>query len=366
MTEGVQDGAAPPRKTVPICAIGASAGGVGALRRLFSELPDDLGLAYIVILHLSPDHPSAMAEILAACTDMSVHQVTDTPELSPNCVYVIPPDRELVIEGDSVTAREFTEPRGHRAPVDMFFRSVAKARGDGMAVILSGSGADGSNGVRAMHESGGVVFAQDPGDAEFAAMPQNAIATGVVNFTGTIETLVERIVEVARSKEAVRSLDVDEAANDLRRIVGFLRARTGHDFSSYKRATVMRRVLRRMQVARVGSLGEYADYVQNTPEEAHELFDDLLISVTQFFRDEAAFDTFASKVAGPLFEEAGPEGIRAWCVGCATGEEAYSLAMVLQEEAERRKEKIQIQVFASDLDEGALGTAREGRYPKSI
>lgn len=351
---------------VPICAIGASAGGVGALRSLFRQLPDDLGLAYVVIVHLSPEHPSAMAQILSACTEMPVYQVTDTPELKGNCVYVIPPDRELVIEGDSVTAKEFSEPRGHRAPVDTFFRSVASARGDGMAVVLSGSGADGSIGVRAIQEEGGVVFAQEPAEAEFPAMPQNAIATGFVSFIAPISNLAKRIAEVARSKQAVRSLDEDAAANDLRRIVGFLRARTGHDFSSYKRATVMRRVLRRMQVCRITSLEEYGKYVRDTPEEANELFGDLLISVTQFFRDEAAFDILASKAIAPLLDAVEEDGIRVWSVGCATGEEAYSLAIVMLEQAERQKLKVPIQIFASDLDQGALGTAREGRYPRSI
>ncbi len=356
----------PTKAYVPICAIGASAGGVHALRSLFRLLPDDLGLAYVVIVHLAPEHPSALAEVLSTCTKMDVLQVTDTPELRPNCIYVIPPDRELVIEGDNVHARAFTEPRGRRAPVDVFFRSIAAARGDGMAVVLSGAGADGSNGVRAIQEAGGVVFAQEPAEAEFSAMPQNAIATGVVSFIAPIAHLAERIAEVARSKEAVRSLDEEGAANDLRRIVGFLHARTGHDFSSYKRATVMRRVLRRMQVCRMSSAAEYAEYVRTTPEEAHDLFDDLLISVTQFFRDETAFEPLASKVIRPLLEAAGEDGVRAWSVGCATGEEAYSLALLFLEEAERRKVKTPIQIFASDLDEGALGTAREGRYPRSI
>ena len=351
---------------VPICAIGASAGGVHALRSLFQQLPDDLGLAYVVIVHLAPEHPSALAEILSACTTMDVHQVTNSPELRPNCIYVIPPDRELVIEGDNVHAREFTEPRGRRAPIDVFFRSIAAARGDGMAVVLSGAGDDGSNGVRAIQEAGGVVFAQEPSEAEFSAMPQNAIATGVVSFIAPIARLAERMAEVAKSKEAVRSLDEDGAANDLRRIVGFLRARTGHDFSSYKRATVMRRVLRRMQVCRISNPAEYAELVRSTPEEAHELFDDLLISVTQFFRDDAAHEALAAKAVGQIIEEADDEGVRAWSVGCATGEEAYSLAILFLEEAERRKVSVPIQIFASDLDEGALGTGREGRYPRSI
>jgi two-component system, chemotaxis family, CheB/CheR fusion protein len=348
---------------VPICGIGASAGGVQALRSFFRQIPDDLGLAYVVIVHLSPEHPSMMSEILATCTKMAVRQVNDAPQLRPNCVYVIAPDRELVIDGDNVTAREFTEPRGARAPIDMFFRSIAAGRGDGLAVILSGAGADGSLGVRAAQEAGGVVFAQDPSEAEFPMMPQNAIATGVVSFIAPISELVERIAEVSRSKEAVRSLDADVAANDLRRIVTFLRGRTGHDFSSYKRATVKRRVLRRMQVCRVASLAAYAEIVRDTPEEAQELFNDLLISVTMFFRDAPAFEVLAEKVIAPLFDEPPDEGIRAWVAGCATGEEAYSLAIVMLEEAQRRKVQVPIQIFASDLDQGALGTAREGRYP---
>lgn len=353
---------------IPICAIGASAGGVKALRHLFAQLPGDLGLAYVIIVHLSPEHPSVLAQIIGDCTEMPVHQVKDTPKLCADHVYVIAPDEELVIEGDNVHARAFTEPRGRRAPVDVFFRSVATARGDGMAVILSGAGADGSSGVRAIQEAGGVVFAQEPSEAEFSAMPQNAIATGVVSFIAPISTLAERIAEVARSKEAVRSLDQDDTSNDLRRIVAFLRARTGHDFSSYKRATVMRRVLRRMQVCRITDLREYGEYVRTAPEEAQELFGDLLISVTQFFRDEEHFRALTAKVISTLVEDASnsQQDVRIWSVGCATGEEAYSLAILLLEVAERMKVRPQIQVFASDLDEGALGTAREGRYPKSI
>jgi two-component system, chemotaxis family, CheB/CheR fusion protein len=366
MTGSVENTIPSTVQTVPICAIGASAGGVTALRSLFGCLPSDLGLAYVVILHLSPEHPSVMAEILSASTTMRVHQVNDTSTLRPNCVYVIPPDRELVIQDNNVHARPFSEPRGRRAAIDMFFRSVAAARGDGMAVVLSGSGSDGSLGVKAIYEGGGVVFVQEPTSAEFPMMPQNAIATGVASFIGPLERLAERIGDVARSKEAVRSLDADGAANDLRRVVRFLHARTGHDFSNYKRATVMRRVARRMQVCRLKSIGEYADYLRDTPEEAQELFSDLLISVTMFFRDEATFDVLAKQAIAPLFDNVRDEGIRAWVVGCATGEEAYSVAILMLEEAARRRVAVPIQIFASDLDDGALATAREGRYPRSI
>ncbi len=357
------------QKFVPVCAIGASAGGVPALQNLFRQLPTDLGLAYVVIVHLSPDEPSSLSEILSVCTRMPVHQIEDTPTLKPDCVFVIPPDRELIIDGDSVSARPFTEPRGQRAPIDMFFRSVAAARGDGVAVVLSGAGADGAVGVAAIKEAGGVIMVQEPAEASFNSMPQNAIATGAADFVAPIARLAERLGEVARSKEAVRSLDMDGAANDLRRIVALLRARTGHDFSAYKRATVMRRVVRRMQVCRTDTLAAYADYLLTTPEEAQNLFSDLLISVTMFFRDEQAFDALARQVIKPLFDAFDPESdesIRVWVVGCATGEEAYSIAILLHEEMARQRVKVPIQIFATDLDEGALGTAREGRYPRAI
>lgn len=350
----------------PICGIGASAGGVKALQALLQDIPDDLGLAYVVILHLAPDQPSAMSDILSKVTEMPVHQVQDTLQIRPNCVYVIPPDRELVIEGDNIHARPFTEPRGRCAPIDMLFRSVAESRGDGLAVVLTGAGSDGALGVSAIKEGGGVVFVQDPAEAEFPSMPQNAISTGHADFIAPVAGLADLITEVARSKEAVRSLDAGGAANDLRRIVSFLHARTGHDFSSYKRATVMRRVLRRMQVRRVVSLREYAGFLQETPEEASELFRDMLISVTQFFRDPAAFQVLAKEAIGPLFEDVHDEGLRCWVPGCATGEEAYSLAMLLAEEAEQRKLTVPVQIFATDLDEGALATARAGLYPRAI
>ncbi len=300
---------------------------------------------------------------------MPVLQIDDGPTLKPNCVFVIPPDRELVIEGDSVTARPFTEPRGRRAPIDMFFRSVAAGRGDGVAVVPSGAGSDGTLGLRAVKEAGGGVMVQESAEAAFRSMPQNAIATGDADFVAPLARLAERLAEVARSKEAVRALDVDGSANDLRRIVAFLRARTGHDFSSYKRATVMRHVVRRMQVCRTNTLEAYADYLLTMPEETKELFSDLLISVTMFFRDPGAFAALERLVVGPLFNEMDPEaetGLRAWVVGCATGEEAYSLAILLHEDAARRKLHPQIQIFATDLDDGALATAREGRYPRTI
>jgi two-component system CheB/CheR fusion protein len=350
----------------PICAIGTSAGGVEALQKFFQLVPTDLGLAYVAILHLAPDQPSVLGEILSACTRMPVVQVTDSEILRPNAVFVIPPDRELVINGQHIKARPFKEPRGRRAPIDVFFRSIAAGRGDGIAVVLTGAGSDGAVGVRAIKEGGGVVFVQEPSEAGFPGMPMNAIATGDADFVAPLSGLVERVVEVARSKEAVRSLDAEGAAHDLRRIISFLRARTGHDFSSYKRATVMRRVMRRLQICRLQSLEAYIEYLLKTPEEAHELFSDLLISVTAFFRDAASFDALRRKVIERLFENLAEEGLRAWVVGCATGEEAYSLAILMLEAAAERNVEPRLQIFATDLDEGALATARAGHFPRSI
>ncbi len=211
-----------------------------------------------------------------------------------------------------------------------------------------------------------MIIVQDPRDAEFPSMPQSAIATGLVDFIAPLAGLAERIAETARSKEAVRSLDGDKAANQVRRIVNFLHARTGHDFSAYKRATVMRRIARRMQVKGVKDLESYRKLLQEEPEEASELFEDMLISVTQFFRDRESFEALARDAIAPLFDDLEPDGVRAWVAGCATGEEAYSLAILMREEMERRKIHVPVQIFATDLDQGALATAREGLYPEAI
>ena len=280
---------------------------------------------------------------------------------------MIAPDRELVIDGNKIRARPFKEPRGQRAPIDMFFRSIAAGRGDGIAVVLSGAGADGAVGVRKVKESGGVILVQDPAEAEFAMMPRSAIATGAADFVAPVEELTQRIAETLQSKRALARTEEEETEGQIARILGYLRTRTGHDFASYKSATVRRRVGRRMQVTRQTSLAGYAAYLNETPEEAQQLFGDLLISVTSFFRDRESFDYLAKHVIPALFDGAGEDDpIRVWSVGCATGEEAYSLAILMLEEAERRGAYPNIQIFASDLDDGALGTAREGRYPRAI
>ena len=350
-----------------ICAIGASAGCVRALQDFFSAIDDDLGLSYVIVTHLSRDDQSQLNEILGGRTRMSVEQVERSLKLRPNCAYVIAPDRELVIDGDNLAARPVTEPRSKRARTDRFFRSVAAARGDGLAVVLSGTGSDGALGVRAVKEAGSVIFVQDPDEAEYPAMPQSAIATRIVDFIAPVPALVQRIAEVVRSRKAVRQLNEKDAEQGLRKIIHLLLGTTRHDFSHCERTVLMRQVARRMQVSRHDSIGSYVHYLHSKPEEVQALLADLMISVRSFFRERDAFGALARRAIQPIFKELGENaGVRVWIIGCATGEEAYSVALLLLEEAARSNFHGPIQIFASDLDEKAIAVAREGRYPKAI
>ncbi len=349
-----------------IVGVGASAGGVEAVGRLLEALPAETGAAWVVVLHLAPEVRSQLAAILGNKSRMPVVQVTDESELKADCVYVIPPDRQLEISDNHIAALPFEEPRGHRAPIDSFFRSLARQHGDGFAVILTGGGSDGAVGVKAVKESGGIILVQDPAEAQHASMPMAAIATEVADFVLPVKQLAERLMELIKVKNQVADgRKAIEEEENLRRILAHLRVRTGHDFSHYKRSTVMRRLQRRMQVTRKENFEEYFSYLRDHVEEAQALLADLLISVTTFFRDPKAFEALAQKVIPHLFRgEHNP--IRVWVAGCATGEEAYSIAMLLMEEASKHELRPEIQVFGSDMDSRALNIAREGRYPTAI
>jgi two-component system CheB/CheR fusion protein len=351
-----------------IVAIGASAGGVSALQSFFAELPANTGAAFVVVVHLDPKHRSELAHIISAKTKMPVVQVAGREPLAANSVYVIPPGLRLQLVDHEISAVEFDEPRGQRSPIDQFFRSVAEQLGDGFAVILSGAGSDGAIGVRAVKESGGIILVQDPAEAEYASMPHSAIATGAADFVLPVRELSKRLADLIRIKEIVTVPDIRNFDEDLlRRVIDHLRERTGHDFWKYKRSTVLRRLARRMQVTRADDLKQYYEIMHDDAEEAQALLSDLLISVTTFFRDSAAFELIAKDVVPQLFKDkAQDEAIRLWISGCATGEEAYSFAMLLLEEAARQQVRPQIQIFGSDLDARALAFAREGRYPAAI
>jgi two-component system, chemotaxis family, CheB/CheR fusion protein len=352
-----------------VVGIGASAGGVQALQTLFEALPDKTGAAFAVVVHLDPRIRSELAGILAARTRMPVMQVGEPERLQADHVYVIPPDRRLQITDHEIAAVEFDEPRGRRAPIDLFFRSLAEQHGDGCAVILTGAGSDGTVGVKAVKESGGIILVQDPNEAEYPSMPRSAIATGIADFVLPVREIAARLVELVQEKRE-NGAQAQAGAFDeelLRRILGHVRARTGHDFSKYKRPTVLRRVARRMQVTRADDPQHYYDLLRDKPDEAQALLGDLLISVTTFFRDSEAFEALKVQVLPQVFQGKSPEEtIRVWVAGCATGEEAYTVAMLLLEEASRHQLHPAIQVFASDLDHRALAIAREGRFPAAI
>jgi two-component system CheB/CheR fusion protein len=350
----------------PIVAVGASAGGIQALQRFFAALPDRTGAAFVVVIHLDPQHHSELAAILGQRTRMSVVEVRGTVRLRADSVYVIPPDKQLQVVDHEITAVQFDEPRGKRSPIDLLFRSVAERLGDGFAVVLSGAGSDGAVGVRAVREAGGIILVQDPNEAEYSSMPRSAISTGVADFVLPVNDLAARLVDLIRVRQsAAEEPKIDEES--LPRILAHLRVRTGHDFSKYKRSTVVRRIARRMQVTRTEDLGAYYDVLREQAEEAQALLSDLLISVTTFFRDGDVFDALAKGVIPQLFHDKGPnDSVRALVSGCATGEEAYSIAMLLLEETLRHEFRPTIQVFGSDLDSRALAIAREGRYPAAI
>jgi two-component system, chemotaxis family, CheB/CheR fusion protein len=363
---------------VPVCGIGASAGGLEALQKFFGALPDDLGLAYVVILHLAPDRKSDLPAIIARWTRMPVIQVGDhdRAKLDANHVYVIAPDRKLEITDTSIGASKFEQARGQRAAIDLFFRSLAASHSDGFAVVLSGSGSDGALGARAVKEGGGLVLVQDPSEASHDDMPRAVIATGVADIVLPVRDLVARLAELVRSKESIVSVvraaeETVQSDRDqekaLRGIFDLLREQTNHDFSKYKRNTVLRRLARRMQLCHQVTIADYLQYLRTHKTEIQQLFDDLLISVTSFFRDPESWEALQSLVVHPLVEHTDPdEQIRAWVPGCSTGEEAYSLAILFHEEFERRGIQRDLIIFASDVDESALAVAREGRYPNTI
>ncbi len=365
-------------RTVPVCGIGASAGGIEALQQLFGALGTDLGLAYVVVLHLAPDHRSELPSILGRSTLMPISQVGDHEhtELEANHVYVIPPDRQLVITDNSIGAAPFDRPRGERNTIDLFFRSLAASHGDGFAIVLSGSGSDGAAGAKAVKEQGGLVLVQDPREAAHSSMPRATIDTGAADMVLPIRDLATALADLARGRLEI--VPVLHAASDrapmaadealaLTAVLELLKRRTGHDFSHYKRTTLLRRLGRRMQLTRQVTIRDYLEHLRAEPDEAAALLDDFLISVTTFFRDPEAWQALGERVLAPLVEGATTdEPLRAWVPGCATGEEAYTLAMLFLEQFERCGLPPNVLIFASDMDDNAISVARQGRYSRAI
>ena len=352
-----------------VVGLGASAGGIEALERFFRALPDAPGAAFVVVLHLSPDHESHLAGILQKATAMPVRQVRETVRTEANCVYVIPPGQSLSMADGALRLSQWADEAEHRAPIDLFFRTLGQEHRRCAAVVFSGFGADGSVGITQIREAGGLVLAQDPADAEHGVMPRSAIETGLVDDVLPAEGLAARVAAYAAgTAQPLPDEPLPESdAEALVSVLTSLRVQTGHDFAHYKRATVLRRIARRMHVHGAPTLAAYAEIVRERPDEAAALLQDLLISVTTFFRDPDAFRALETDVIPRLFDGKGPgDTVRVWSVGCATGEEAYGLAILLAEHAATLERPPECLVFASDIDEAALARAREGRYSEAI
>jgi len=365
------DAASTARARLPVVGIGASAGGLEALRAFFGALPSAPGFAFVVVTHLDPTHESLMPELLAKSTTLSVVPARDRDPLEADHVYIVPPNRLLTIDQGLIRVREAVDRRSLRGVIDHFFRSLADDQRDGaVAVILSGTGTEGALGLREVKAQGGMVMAQTPDTASQSGMPTNAIATGLVDFVLPPDQMPKALVEYARSTRLHRAAALpaeDTSLNGLPAILSVLRARRKHDFRGYKKGTISRRVERRMGLHHIKNVDAYVTFLRAHPEEADLLFKDLLISVTSFFRDPLAFNQLAARVLSVLMKEKETDTpIRIWVPGCATGEEAYSIGILAAEQAAAAHSARRVQIFATDVDEHALDVARRGVYPESI
>jgi two-component system, chemotaxis family, CheB/CheR fusion protein len=355
-----------------VVGIGGSAGALKALVTFFESIPQETGMAFVVVVHLAPEHQSLLPEVLGRAAALPVIQVTRRIPLAPDHIYVIPPGKNLVVTNSHLSVAEFQGPTGRQTTIDYFFRSLASNHPDTIGIILSGGGSDGTVGMKAIKELGGLLLVQEPEEAEFASMPRSAIGTGLVDFVLPARQLAEMTLELHRMGHRVRRYcQVEEVPENeeaiLEKILMHVRARTGHDFGGYKPTNVMRRVARRMHVNQVADLKGYLRVLRAKPEEVEGLLNDLLISVTSFFRDPDAFRALEAVVIPKLFEgRPTEEDVRVWVAGCSTGEEAYSIAILLREYADEHGLRNRLQIFASDIDERALLQGREGLYPKAI
>ena len=353
-----------------IAALGASAGGLEALEKFFKHTPADSGIAFAVVQHLAPDHSSALSELLGRRTPMTVEDARDGAAIVANCVYVIPPNATLTIKDRTLRVTKPAQPRGHRTPIDSLFSSLAEDCGENaVCIMLSGTGTDGTLGLRAIKEHGGMAMAQTLDTAQYDAILRSAIATGLVDHVLPVEEMPAKLMEYAAHLHSLNGQDGlgEQTRQHLDKITSVLLRRAGHDFSQYKESTMVRRMQRRMKALQIETVEQYAGILESNPEETNHLFKDLLIGVTQFFRDPEAFEVLEREVIPKLFAGKGADDqVRVCVVGCASGEEAYSIAILLCEYAETLESAPRIQIFATDIDERGLDAARRGRYPESV
>jgi two-component system CheB/CheR fusion protein len=362
-----------PPPAFPIIGLGASAGGLEALELFLKHVPEDSGMAIVIVQHLDPNHKGMLVELLQRTTRMPVRQVRDRQKVSPNSIYVIPPNKDMSLLHGRLHLLEPAAPRGLRLPIDFFFRSLADdCQLRSIGVILSGMGSDGTLGLRAIKEKAGGVFVQTPASAKFDGMPRSAIDAGLADVIAPPEELPGRIMDYLKRVPTGVAVDFageDRTQSGLEKVLILLRTQTGQDFSLYKKSTIYRRVERRMGLHQIDKLAAYVRFLSANPQEIELLFKELLIGVTSFFRDPPAWELLKDEIV-PALLAAHPTGgaLRAWTPGCSTGEEAYSLAMVFKEALALVKPggNFALQVFATDLDRDAIDRARAGLYPPNI
>ncbi|HXZ23161.1 MAG TPA: CheR family methyltransferase, partial [Methanomassiliicoccales archaeon] len=356
----------------PIVGVGGSAGGLEAMELFFKSCPAETGLAYVIISHLDPKHPSILAELLSRDTSMDVLEATDRIKVEPNKVYVMPPGKELIIVKGRLRVFQRQADNEPHMPIDQFLRSLAEDQDmNAIAVILSGNGTDGSFGLRHIKGNIGMAMVQDPATARYDNMPRSAIATGLVDYVLAPQDMPEQIMKYVKSlqeriaREKGRGVPADQEA--VFKILNIVRTQTGHDFSLYKRNTIYRRIERRMNVHQIQTKQGYADFLRKNPSEVHVLFKEMLIQVTRFFRDPEAFDALKANLKDTvLTDKQSGTDLRVWCPGCSSGEEVFSLAIVLHELMVETGKHYNVQIFGTDIDEDAIDIARGGTYPNSV
>jgi two-component system CheB/CheR fusion protein len=360
-------------RSFPIVGLGASAGGLEALEQFLGHVPKDCDVGFVVVQHLDPTHKGMLAELLQRSTSMPVTQIKDRMKVEANHVYVIPPNKDLSLLHGVLHLLDPAAPRGLRLPIDFFFRSMADDRHEqSIGVILSGMGSDGTLGLRAIKEKAGAVFVQAPASAKFDSMPRMAIDAGLADVVAPVEELPAKILSYLQHVPLLVKPDPDSVVKDqsaLDKIIIILRGQSGQDFSLYKKSTISRRVERRMGLHQIKKIANYVRYLRDNPQESNLLFKELLIGVTNFFRDPTVWEQLKDKYLPQLLANRPHGGIlRAWTAGCSTGEEAYSLAIIFKEVLEELQsaQNFSLQIFATDLDKDAIDKARSGVYPANI
>ena len=371
------EGGAPKSSTTKtdfsIVGIGASAGGLEALSNFLGNVPKNSGLTFVIVQHMEKNSKGILVELLKGVTSMSVVQCYENVSVEQDCVYIIPPDKNMSIKNNVIQLFDFIEPHNLRLPIDFFFRSLAKDKqAMSIGVILSGMGTDGTEGLREIKESGGGVFVQEPSSAKFEDMPRSVIKSGLADVICTVETMPSKIISYIEHKLDMVVADKEYAAKlkgYFDNIIVMLRAHTGHDFSSYKKNTIQRRIERCMGIHKIDDIATYTRFLKENPQELNLLFREFLIGVTSFFREPKEWEVLKDQVIPALLAERSPtDTVRVWISGCSTGEEAYSLAIVFKEAMDKLKpiKDFSVQIFATDLDSEAIDKARDGVFSLNI